>query len=153
MVAVIGMERADIETACSCGSHIQKLDDSLPHNKPGLPFKLAPILIQAASIVKDVDHRQLVALAGGKVVGVMRRRNLDGSGSKGHVHKLCVLHAAALLISISKGTDQASSPRVAAYTWQHFPPTLQVLKGLHAVLTECSHCTQYSCAQERELLC
>ena len=48
--------------------------------------------IDPAVIVQDVDALQAVALASGKVIGVMGGCDLDSSGTKAHVHQLSVLN-------------------------------------------------------------
>lgn len=48
--------------------------------------------IDPAIIVQDVDARQVVALASGKVIGVVGGRDFDCSSTKTHVHQLSVLN-------------------------------------------------------------
>lgn len=62
------------------------------HCEPALPRELAPEGIDGAIVFQDVDEVQIVALASGKVIGVMCRRDFDSTRSKAHVHQLCVLN-------------------------------------------------------------
>ena len=56
----------------------------------GLACELATCCIDVALIGQDVQELQIVPLAGGKIVGVMCRRDLDSSRSERHVYQLCV---------------------------------------------------------------
>ena len=48
--------------------------------------------IDLAIIIQYVDELQVVALASGKVIGIVGRGDLDSSSTKAHVHQLCVLN-------------------------------------------------------------
>ena len=62
------------------------------HLEAGLPSKLPSMRIDPAIIIQDVDAVQVVALAGGVVIGVMGGRDLHCSSAKAHVHQLSVLN-------------------------------------------------------------
>ena len=47
--------------------------------------------VDLAIIIQDVDELQVVAFASGKVIGVMRRSDLDSPSAEAHVHQLGVL--------------------------------------------------------------
>ena len=63
-----------------------------PDLEPGLPSKHAALVIDPPLIIKHRHKRQAVALPRGKVVGVVRGRDLDGARPKRHVHELGVGH-------------------------------------------------------------
>ena len=47
--------------------------------------------IDPAIIIQNVDALQIMALAGGEVIGVVSRRDLHRASAKAHVHQLCIL--------------------------------------------------------------
>lgn len=59
--------------------------------KARLPSKLAPMGVDPAIVVQDVDALQVVALASGVVIGIVGRGDLDCSSAEAHVHQLGVL--------------------------------------------------------------
>jgi hypothetical protein len=59
---------------------------------------LATSGVECAVVIQDVDELEIVLLARGEIVGVVRRCDLDGSCSEAHVHELRVCddrHAAS----------------------------------------------------------
>ena len=51
---------------------------------------MAPVLVDIPLVVQDVDEVQPMPLASRKIVGVMRRSDLDGTRPETHVHQLRV---------------------------------------------------------------
>ena len=60
--------------------------------EPGQALESACLVIQSAIIGEDVDEFQAVPLAGVKIIGIVRGRNLHSPCSKLHIHQLCVGH-------------------------------------------------------------
>ena len=61
-----------------------------PHLEAGLPGKVPAALVDGAVVGQDVDEVEAVALAGRKIVGVVRWRDFDGTRPEGHVTQLRV---------------------------------------------------------------
>ena len=61
-----------------------------PHLEAGLPGKVPAALVDGAVVGQDVDELEAVALAGRKIVGVVRWRDFDGTRPEGHVNQLRV---------------------------------------------------------------
>mmetsp|Transcript_6391 Transcript_6391/g.18099 ORF Transcript_6391/g.18099 Transcript_6391/m.18099 type:complete len:361 (-) Transcript_6391:857-1939(-) len=67
---------------------LEELGDLHAALEPGHPRELpGPVAVDAPDVVQDVDTLELVPLAGGKVVGVVRGSDLHRPGSEAHVHQ------------------------------------------------------------------
>ena len=63
---------------------------SSPHLETWLPLELAPVLIDVAVVIQDIDKVQVVPLSHHEVIGVMGRCDLHGTSTKAHVHQLSI---------------------------------------------------------------